>query len=52
LPEGCLVSGRRPPLEVLGEKNRITVIDDYGQQPTEIQATLAALRVQLRRWCV
>ncbi|MCX5778817.1 MAG: UDP-N-acetylmuramate--L-alanine ligase [Elusimicrobia bacterium] len=34
--------GRR--LEVKGEKNGITVIDDYGHHPTEIKATLAAVK--------
>lgn len=31
-------------LQIKGEKNGITVIDDYGHHPTEIKATLAALR--------
>ena len=34
--------GRR--LEVKGEKNGITIIDDYGHHPTEINATLSALK--------
>lgn len=34
--------GRR--LELKGEHQGITVIDDYGHHPTEIRATLAALR--------
>jgi UDP-N-acetylmuramate--alanine ligase len=34
--------GRR--LELKGETQGITVIDDYGHHPTEIRATLAALR--------
>ena len=34
--------GRR--LEVKGEKNGITVIDDYGHHPTEVVATLSALK--------
>ena len=34
--------GRR--LELKGEKDGLTVIDDYGHHPTEIRATLAALR--------
>ena len=34
--------GRR--LEIKGEKNGITVIDDYGHHPTEINATLSALK--------
>jgi UDP-N-acetylmuramate--alanine ligase len=34
--------GRR--MEVLAQKNDITVISDYGHHPTEIGATLAAVR--------
>lgn len=34
--------GRR--LEIKGEKNGITVIDDYGHHPTEIKATLKAIK--------
>ncbi|MFA5976256.1 MAG: UDP-N-acetylmuramate--L-alanine ligase [Elusimicrobiota bacterium] len=34
--------GRR--MELKGEKNGFTVIDDYGHHPTEIRATLSALR--------
>jgi len=34
--------GRR--LEVKGIKNEITVIDDYGHHPTEVKATLSALK--------
>ncbi len=34
--------GRR--LEIKGEKNGITVIDDYGHHPTEVQATLKAIK--------
>lgn len=34
--------GRR--LEVKGEKNGVTVIDDYGHHPTEVNATLSALK--------
>lgn len=34
--------GRR--MELKGEKNGVAVIDDYGHHPTEIRATLAALR--------
>src|SRR5262249_17314337 len=33
--------GRR--MELKGEKDGITVIDDYGHHPTEIRATLSAL---------
>ncbi len=39
--------GRR--LEKIGEKNGITVMDDYGHHPTEIRATLAALKNLGRR---
>ena len=35
-------TGRR--MEIKGEKNGILVIDDYGHHPTEIRATLGALR--------
>jgi UDP-N-acetylmuramate--alanine ligase len=34
--------GRR--LEIKGEKNGVIVIDDYGHHPTEIKATLAAIK--------
>jgi len=34
--------GRR--IEIKGEKNGITVIDDYGHHPTEIEATLSAIK--------
>jgi UDP-N-acetylmuramate--alanine ligase len=34
--------GRR--FEVRGEANGVTVVDDYGHHPTEIQATLAAAK--------
>ncbi len=34
--------GRR--LEIKGESNGITVVDDYGHHPSEIQTTLAAVR--------
>ncbi|MDR1417591.1 MAG: UDP-N-acetylmuramate--L-alanine ligase [Endomicrobium sp.] len=34
--------GRR--LEVKGEKNGITVVDDYGHHPTEVEATLKAIK--------
>jgi len=37
--------GRR--LEIKGEAQGITVVDDYGHHPTEIKATLAAVRT---RW--
>jgi UDP-N-acetylmuramate--alanine ligase len=31
--------------QLVGEKGRVTVIDDYGHHPTEIKATLAAARI-------
>jgi UDP-N-acetylmuramate--alanine ligase len=31
-------------LEIKGEKEGVTVIDDYGHHPTEIEATLAAIK--------
>jgi len=31
-------------LQIKGERRDITVIDDYGHHPTEIRATLSALR--------
>ena len=31
-------------LEIKGEKNGITVIDDYGHHPTEVKATLKAIK--------
>jgi len=34
-------------LQIKGEKNGITVIDDYGHHPREIEATLGAIR---QRW--
>lgn len=34
--------GRR--LEIKGEKNGITVIDDYGHHPTEVDATIRAVK--------
>jgi UDP-N-acetylmuramate--alanine ligase len=34
--------GRR--MEIKGESNGFTVIDDYGHHPTEVRATLAALK--------
>lgn len=39
--------GRR--LERIGEKNGILVMDDYGHHPTEIRATLSALKSLGRR---
>ncbi|NOR09930.1 MAG: UDP-N-acetylmuramate--L-alanine ligase [Desulfovibrionaceae bacterium] len=37
-------SGVQRRLQIKGEAGKITVIDDYGHHPTEIRATLAALR--------
>lgn len=37
--------GRR--IEIKGETNGVTVVDDYGHHPTEIKATLAAVKA---RW--
>jgi UDP-N-acetylmuramate--alanine ligase len=45
--------GRR--FQVVGEANRVTVIDDYAHHPTEIRATLAAARQRYPRrrlWAV
>lgn len=42
--------GRR--LELVGETDGITIMDDYGHHPTEIRATLAALRTKSRRLVV
>jgi UDP-N-acetylmuramate--alanine ligase len=39
--------GRR--LELIGEADGITILDDYGHHPTEIRATLDALRTKGRR---
>jgi UDP-N-acetylmuramate--alanine ligase len=37
-------SGVHRRVEVKGEKQGVTVIDDYGHHPTEVKATLAAMR--------
>lgn len=37
-------SGVQRRLQIKGEKKGITVIDDYGHHPTEVRATLSALR--------
>ncbi len=42
--------GRR--LEHIGEINGITIIDDYGHHPTEVKATIAALKSLDRRLVV
>lgn len=38
------LEGVKRRLEIKGEKNGITVMDDYGHHPTEVKATLAAVR--------
>jgi len=38
-------SGIQRRLEILGEVGGVTVVDDYGHHPTEIDATLRALRL-------
>ena len=35
--------------EIRGEVNGVTVVDDYGHHPTEVQATLAAARSVCRK---
>ena len=40
----AIFTGARRRFEIKGEVNGITVIDDYGHHPTEIQATLATAR--------
>lgn len=37
-------SGVQRRVEIKGEKQGVTVVDDYGHHPTEVKATLAALR--------
>lgn len=37
-------SGVQRRLQVKGERNGITVVDDYGHHPTEIRATISAMR--------
>jgi UDP-N-acetylmuramate--alanine ligase len=37
-------SGVQRRLQIKGERSDVTVIDDYGHHPTEIRATLSALR--------
>jgi UDP-N-acetylmuramate--alanine ligase len=39
--------GRR--FEIRGEVNGVTVVDDYGHHPTEVQATLAAAKSVCRK---
>ncbi len=38
------IEGVKRRLEIKEEKNKIIIMDDYGHHPTEIQATLAAIR--------
>ncbi len=38
------LSGVQRRLEVKGERNGVTVVDDYGHHPTEIKVTLAAAK--------
>jgi UDP-N-acetylmuramate--alanine ligase len=38
-------TGVRRRLEVKGEVNGIIIVDDYGHHPTEVRATLAAMRL-------
>jgi UDP-N-acetylmuramate--alanine ligase len=45
IPEGLLkFHGVHRRLEVKGEVGGVTVLDDYGHHPTEVRATLAAVR--------
>jgi UDP-N-acetylmuramate--alanine ligase len=37
-------SGVQRRLQIKGERREITIVDDYGHHPTEIRATLSALR--------
>ncbi|HKS17490.1 MAG TPA: cyanophycin synthetase, partial [Planctomycetota bacterium] len=48
-------SGAERRFQVLGERNGAIVIDDYGHHPTEIQATLRAVKERFpdkKIWCV
>jgi UDP-N-acetylmuramate--alanine ligase len=38
------IEGVKRRLEIKGEQNGITVVDDYGHHPTEVKTTLAAVR--------
>lgn len=47
--------GTRRRMEVVGEVNGFVVVDDYAHHPTEIQATLRAIREKFagrKVWCV
>lgn len=48
-------TGARRRFEIKGQKNGITVIDDYGHHPTEVKATLEGLKSiypKRKVWCV
>ena len=48
-------TGAERRFQVLGERNGAVVIDDYGHHPTEIQATLRAVKERYpdrKIWCV
>jgi UDP-N-acetylmuramate--alanine ligase len=48
-------TGAERRFQVLGERNGAIVIDDYGHHPTEIQATLRAVKERFpdkKIWCV
>src|SRR5688572_1119902 len=48
-------TGAERRFQVLGERNGAVVIDDYGHHPTEIQATLRAVKERFpdrKIWCV
>jgi len=49
-------TGVRRRMELKGEKNGVLVIDDYGHHPTEIKATLEAIKNFYKNygdlWCV
>jgi UDP-N-acetylmuramate--alanine ligase len=48
-------SGAERRFQLLGERNGAVVIDDYGHHPTEIQATLRAVKERFpdkKIWCV
>ncbi|EKD56798.1 MAG: UDP-N-acetylmuramate-L-alanine ligase [uncultured bacterium] len=42
--------GTKRRFEVKGMKDGVTVVDDYGHHPTEIQATILAAREQLKKF--
>lgn len=58
-PEDCVkgllhYTGTERRFQIKGEKNGVTVIDDYAHHPTEIKAVLAAAQnvAHRRTWCV